>query len=960
MDYKGQVVTASANFAEVGELTLGVPPSQFTLPKEDGLDGDILVTDGQGNVTWDGQGNGGGIQPGDDTNLGQLDVDSLEINPSGFGYTMPTNIGVNDFVLTANQDLGAAEWKELPPTADQELNTDSNVEFLDVTVKATLGLGEVFTSGYYVPSTRGAAGQVLTATGSAATDWVDPAEPNDQSLNTTDDVEFKSVQTDELTIGTTFGYTLPQATGLPNQVLTMQNGTGDTAWETPPDPFDQSLNTSDNVAFNRVTSQGAVIVGSANGFTTYALPETRGTNGQVLVAKGNGFPLWEDAAPEFDQSLNQGDDVTFQSVTAGSTMAIGDSNTTGYVFPPTRGLASGNVLTATGTAFPEWQPPAAPFDQELNTGDDAVFNSVATKKRKLVDGINQEIWEVGLEGGDDYQISRSSTGNEAFTLQNSSKRVKIGNTTDVWGIDTQMVEYGNGLQPRFRKEVIPDPGGVNSDLITTNINALSEESKAVSLLGSSKEAVMGEGWSNVTDSLSVGGAPPSIAELDLGELDFTTVVVGSQITQGGSSAEATFGTSGAFRALGSKQFIVPRNIAVGGYAKWTFNVSAISGNTLNFGIHFKDLGTATSYFGGAVGTAPTEYYLLTSNGGSRCYKGGLPQATVLPTNASTGVKEVLVNRVSTDLWTLSFFNAGVLYPSPVGECEFGAEYADKFLFFYISDTAPSNSSFTFTMTGFSGVDFFPSSYRYKFDQNANNQLVLSTPSGETAIQISPNNVMVNKAMKVANNICVQSAKFGYGCCVSSTIYKGSVANVVDVTGGVPAADTFVPLGADPLSKYGDTIVRGPIQPGQSYTVNMAGRISTGPNKDSLYLRVKMGNVVVGISTALESKMVESDLVDASFTLTATIVPWTKIISSDVTFVQCWGMMIIHNNDNNTDKAATNIGIVSTSYSKSLATATTVTTNADHDLQIEAYFEDTNAANTIVIDDHEIEMKAFNQ
>ncbi len=762
------------------------------------------------------------------------------------------------------------------------------------------------------------------------------------SLKSTGELVAKTVVAEnQLSVGAAVnGYTLPSTRGADQQIL-VTDSSGVVSWADPTPTNDQSLNTTDNVKFNDVSVDGTLVIGDLP-TTGYALPSTIGSANQVLTISdiGSGDPVWKDTSNIFDQSLNISNNVKFNNVNVDGTLIIGDLPTTGYALPTTSGTAN-QVLTISdiGSGDPVWQDPAPTNDQSLNTTDDVEFKSVTVEDDVKLKGTGPttQDWTMSSDGD--------------FTLKSGFNDVIL------------RVEEDGGIMTLSDGGFENGSGRLNCEEVSCDRIMRLEDTRVSfdvdkTTFGQSIE--LKDSGEVACEQVTVGAPPPSIAELNLGELDFTTTTAEGLITQGATAAQATFGTTSIFRAIGSKRFVIPMNIAVGGFVKWSFDVTARSGNTINFGIHFKDLGSATSYSGGSVGTASSEFYLLTANSGSRCYKGGIPQATAFASSIASGLHEVYVNRISTDLWRLSFLNGGVLTTAPVGECEFGSEFADKFMFFYISDTAPSNSSFTFNMTGFTGSGYSDDTYRYKLEQNTNNQLELSTPSGETAIQISPNNVMVNKSMMVANNICVQSAKFGYGCCVSSTIYKGSVGTANDVTGGVPAPETFVPLGSNPATKYGNTIIRGPIQPGQSYTVRMAGRISTGPDQDSLYLRVMMGNVMVGLSTAIEAKMVDDDLDEAMFTLTVTIIPWVKVISSGVTFVQCWGMMVIHNNNARYDRAATNIGIRSTSYSQSLATATTVVTNADHDLQIEAYFEDANSANTLIVDDHEIEMKAFNQ
>lgn len=88
----------------------------------------------------------------------------------------------------------------------------------------------------------------------------------DQNMATTDEVEFKSLTfnngsfTTKLQTGATSNYTLtlPSSAGNPSQVLTT-DGSGVLSW-TNANPFDQSLNTTDNVQFVDIKATGDLVV----------------------------------------------------------------------------------------------------------------------------------------------------------------------------------------------------------------------------------------------------------------------------------------------------------------------------------------------------------------------------------------------------------------------------------------------------------------------------------------------------------------------------------------------------------------------------------------------------------------------------------------------------------------------------------------------------------------------------
>jgi hypothetical protein len=141
-------------------------------------------------------------------------------------------------------------------------------------------------------------------------------------------------------------YYLPTADGSNLQVMTT-NGHGVASWQTPvaSNPFNQSLNTADNVAFNNITTNivdsfNTLELGKTNalgvnigksGITTnikgttqinsaYTLPTTLGTTGQVLTVNSGPNAIW--ASPQILGFYSQTTPVTVAS-TAVQTSIIG-------------------------------------------------------------------------------------------------------------------------------------------------------------------------------------------------------------------------------------------------------------------------------------------------------------------------------------------------------------------------------------------------------------------------------------------------------------------------------------------------------------------------------------------------------------------------------------------------------------------------------------------------------------
>jgi hypothetical protein len=139
--------------------------------------------------------------------------------------------------------------------------------------------------------------------------------------------------------------------------------------------FNQSLNSWDSVTFAEIT------VGDTGGFSIgYALPTARGQAGQVLTSTGS-LATWETPPPAADQELNQTSQVTFQTVDTLS-LRIGDTSTTGYRLPSIRGAAGQILTTESSTAFPKWVYPADPYNQQLNTTNNVVFNAATVDSLK--------------------------------------------------------------------------------------------------------------------------------------------------------------------------------------------------------------------------------------------------------------------------------------------------------------------------------------------------------------------------------------------------------------------------------------------------------------------------------------------------------------------------------------------------------------------------------------------------
>jgi len=139
-------------------------------------------------------------------------------------------------------------------------------------------------------------------------------------------------------------YALPLLDGLANQVLTT-SGAGITSWQTPvaANPFNQTLNTTDDVSFNTVTtskidalttltigglSATSVNIGKAAITTTlkgttsidslFTLPTTTGTTGQVLTRNSGSSSIWQ--TPQLYGLYSQTGTTTVANTTVETTL----------------------------------------------------------------------------------------------------------------------------------------------------------------------------------------------------------------------------------------------------------------------------------------------------------------------------------------------------------------------------------------------------------------------------------------------------------------------------------------------------------------------------------------------------------------------------------------------------------------------------------------------------------------
>ncbi len=211
-------------------------------------------------------------------------------------------------------------------------------------------------------------------------------------------------------------YLLANTRGLAGQILT-SNGLGDSSWQTPVggNPFDQTLNTTDNVRFAQVD-----IGVPATGFN---LPTTRGTVGQYMRQGAGGVVLWSDvpgAAHGVMSMVGNGLQTVF-AVSGVYTQIVGTragSQLQDFSFAP-------NVLQYTGNT---------PAEFLVNVSQSWIHESGTPDEFRMAIFVNGAIvasseQRCNLDSDSDYP--RSSSTNAIVSLSNGDQiDVRIGNFDD--------------------------------------------------------------------------------------------------------------------------------------------------------------------------------------------------------------------------------------------------------------------------------------------------------------------------------------------------------------------------------------------------------------------------------------------------------------------------------------------------------------------------------------------------
>lgn len=339
----GDSTTLAFDVATVipGNLTINSTTSPITFPRSDGGAGQILATNGSGQIEWTNQSGGGSVTisgtPNEIVattvgNVTTLAFDSvtvipgnLMINSTTSPMAFPTSNGSAGQVLSTN---GSGQLSWVNETSSGTIQGTTNEIIASTTGNVTTLAFDThthipgqltinsFSAPMAFPISNGSAGQVLSTNGSGQLSWVNETSSG-TIQGTTNEIVATSVgnvttlafdaQTHipgQLTLNTGLNaYSLPTTAGSSGQVLTWPASGSNVTWET----ADSDVNisgSSNQIAVTETTPNNYVIsltptvdttrlvTGSLNVNSAYEMPTTIGLENQVLsVGSGNNL-VW--------------------------------------------------------------------------------------------------------------------------------------------------------------------------------------------------------------------------------------------------------------------------------------------------------------------------------------------------------------------------------------------------------------------------------------------------------------------------------------------------------------------------------------------------------------------------------------------------------------------------------------------------------------------------------------------
>ena len=310
---------------------------------------------------------------------------------------------------------------------------------------------------YYLPTAQGSASTVLTNDGSGNLSWAATGNPFDQSLNTTDNVlfnivgattevdspliytdEIRSYSISDVTIKNgiadvwTFradgytqfpSYTFPYFDGTASQVL-LTDGAGNISFADR-NPFDQSLNITDNVEFASVKTPTI--------YTQTIRPFDNTTNQIGIDTTGTGTYQTGKAGLFVEQSASIPNGIAGFNINSNLWYFLNDGRTQfpNYIFPAADG-APNEVLTTNGLGQISWALPGGGGSTFGNITVGVVTdNTISTTTGDLVLASATNIIDATTAtfNAGAYTIDSRGTIDSSSTTTTSTSTVTLNNTT---------------------------------------------------------------------------------------------------------------------------------------------------------------------------------------------------------------------------------------------------------------------------------------------------------------------------------------------------------------------------------------------------------------------------------------------------------------------------------------------------------------------------------------------------
>jgi len=386
----------------------------------------------------------------------------------------------------------------------------------------------------------------------------------------------------------------------------------------------------------------------------------------------------------------------------------------------------------------------------------------------------------------------------------------------------------------------------------------------------------------IRDKVDLSKSTPTAALLLTGEWEFGNVLPTDVVQSSPQSAAFLFIQKP--RAITSKYYVIPADIAVGGYVQWSTSYSGLIGTQKNmmFGVCFRSSATVLGGFG--VGFGKDDYFGAFQNTPNQIIQGGVLQGSLTPYfDPTVGIIRVRVTRTSSVLWTIGYFNDGVAL-SPTStfgvsrENQFMFEYAGLFSAEFRAANYNNNIANNFIYNLWN-----PNNYKYTLQQNTANSLIIAQPNGGELMSVNANNIVLSKPLATTQSITANSSLFnGIACPVTSTFFRG-------VTGTNLTA-TAIAVNTDMTSTFSNswgTRTLTKMVPGASYRVRMSGLIETLANS-ILKIRFNLGGVLIGESLSI-TKLSANSGQHRTWNLDCEVIPSATNFSTGVCFVKTTGI-----------------------------------------------------------------------